>query len=173
MSIPKEPRQLMINLMYLVLTAMLALNVSAEIINAFFSLNKGIQDSNVIVSKSNGDMKTAIDKQAETNPAKYSTYKSQADRVIEISKEFESYITGVTTELVTAAGGLDPKHSDGRPVKYKDKDIPTHLFLTAGGGKGRGGEIEKKSDIFCSPPSAAHAARVSTLHAAWRNSMEI
>ena len=144
MSIPKEPRQLMINLMYLVLTAMLALNVSAEIINAFFSLNKGIQDSNVIVSKSNGDMKSAIDKQAETNPAKYSTYKSQADKVIEISKEFESYITGVTTELVTAAGGLDPKHSDGRPVKYKDKDIPTHLFLTAGGGKGRGGEIEKK-----------------------------
>ena len=46
MSIPKEPRQLMINLMYLVLTAMLALNVSAEIINAFFSLNKGIKDSN-------------------------------------------------------------------------------------------------------------------------------
>jgi gliding motility-associated protein GldM len=124
MSIPKEPRQLMINLMYLVLTAMLALNVSAEIINAFFSLNKGIQDSNVIVAKSNGDMK--------------------ADKVIEISKEFESYISGVTNELVTAAGGLDPKHSDGRPVKYKDKDIPTHLFLTAGGGKGRGAEIEKK-----------------------------
>ena len=36
MSIPKEPRQLMINIMYLVLTAMLALNVSAEIIIAFF-----------------------------------------------------------------------------------------------------------------------------------------
>ncbi len=144
MSIPKEPRQLMINLMYLVLTAMLALNVSAEIINAFFSLNKGIQDSNVIVSKSNGDMKTAIDKQAETNPAKYASYKNQADKVIEISKEFESYISGVTNELVTAAGGLDPKHGDGRPIKYKDKDIPTHLFLTAAGGKGRGGEIEKK-----------------------------
>ena len=144
MSIPKEPRQLMINLMYLVLTAMLALNVSAEIINAFFSLNKGIQDSNVIVSKSNGDMKKAIDEQAKTDPAKYTGYKNQADKVIEISKEFESYITGVTTELVTAAGGLDSKHTDGRPVKYKDKDIPTHLFLTAAGGKGRGAEIEKK-----------------------------
>ncbi len=144
MSIPKEPRQLMINLMYLVLTAMLALNVSAEIINAFFSLNKGIQDSNVIVSTSNENMQKAIDKQAETNPAKYAVYKNQSDEVIKISKEFESYISGVTNELVTAAGGLDPKHTDGRPVKYKDKDIPTHLFLTAGGGKGRGAEIEKK-----------------------------
>ena len=35
MALPKEPRQKMINLMYLVLTALLALNVSAEILNAF------------------------------------------------------------------------------------------------------------------------------------------
>ena len=41
MSIPKEPRQLMINLMYLVLTALLALNVSAEVMNAFFTLDQG------------------------------------------------------------------------------------------------------------------------------------
>ena len=66
MSIPKEPRQLMINLMYLVLTAMLALNVSAEIINAFFALNKGIKSSNEIVDKSNVSIKAAIDKQAAT-----------------------------------------------------------------------------------------------------------
>ena len=45
MSIPKEPRQLMINLMYLVLTALLALNVSAEVMNAFFSLDKGLKNS--------------------------------------------------------------------------------------------------------------------------------
>ena len=42
MSIPKEPRQLMINLMYLVLTALLALNVSAEIFNAFKLVDKGL-----------------------------------------------------------------------------------------------------------------------------------
>ena len=35
MSLPKEPRQKMINIMYLVLTALLALNVSSEILNAF------------------------------------------------------------------------------------------------------------------------------------------
>ena len=144
MSIPKEPRQLMINLMYLVLTAILALNVSAEIINAFFSLNKGIRDSNAIVASSNDSMKLAIDKQAETNPAKYSAYKNQADKVISIAKDFETYITGITNELVEAAGGLDPKHNDGRPVRYKDKDVTTRLFLSDAGGKGRGAEIEKK-----------------------------
>lgn len=143
MSIPKEPRQLMINLMYLVLTAMLALNVSAEIINAFFSLNKGIKDSNEIVTKSNTGMKEAIDKQAATNP-KYGEFKVKADEVIRITKDFESYISGVTNELVESAGGVDPKHDDGRPVRYKDKDVTTRLFLTEGGGKGRGAEIEKK-----------------------------
>lgn len=46
MSIPKEPRMLMITLMYLVLMALLALNISAEIMNAFYDLEKSMQTSN-------------------------------------------------------------------------------------------------------------------------------
>ena len=46
MSLPKEPRQKMINMMYLVLTALLALNVSAEILNAFKTVNNSISTSN-------------------------------------------------------------------------------------------------------------------------------
>ena len=46
MSIPKEPRQLMINIMYLVLTALLALNVSAEIFNAFEMVDEGLTTAN-------------------------------------------------------------------------------------------------------------------------------
>ena len=53
MSIPKEPRQIMINLMYLVLTAMLALNVSAEIFNAFKVVNAGLVKSNESLDKTN------------------------------------------------------------------------------------------------------------------------
>jgi gliding motility-associated protein GldM len=140
MSIPKEPRQLMINLMYLVLTAMLALNVSAEIINAFFSLNKGIKESNTIVSESNDNMKKAIDKQIETTPAKYGEYKEPAAKVVSIVKDFESYINDITSNLVKAAGGANPKYSDGRPVRYKDKDVTTNMFIT----QGKGAELEKK-----------------------------
>jgi gliding motility-associated protein GldM len=141
MSIPKEPRQLMINLMYLVLTAMLALNVSAEIINAFFALNKGMRNSNSIVENSNGLVKQAIDKQVKAYPTgPNQKYEGLAVKAQNISKEFEAYITGVTSELVTAAGGPDSKHDDGRPVRYKDKDVTTNMFLTAG----KGAEIEAK-----------------------------
>src|ERR1700731_4609201 len=53
MSLPKEPRQKMINMMYLVLTALLALNVSAEILNAFKTVNNSITTSNSVVSQKN------------------------------------------------------------------------------------------------------------------------
>jgi gliding motility-associated protein GldM len=145
MSIPKEPRQLMINLMYLVLTAMLALNVSAEIINAFFALNKGLKTSSGIVATSNENMMKGIDKVANAyrNPTNQA-YQGRAVEAQKISAEFEAYIKGVTDELIEAAGGVDKTHADGRPVRYKDKDVTTNLFLSEGQGKGRGAEIEKK-----------------------------
>ena len=40
MALPREPRQKMINLMYLVLTALLALNVSSEILNSYKTINQ-------------------------------------------------------------------------------------------------------------------------------------
>ncbi|MBL7817332.1 MAG: hypothetical protein JNL70_20160 [Saprospiraceae bacterium] len=141
MSIPKEPRQLMINLMYLVLTAMLALNVSAEIINAFYALNKGMKSSNEIVDKSNTMIKNAIDKQVEAyKNANNQAFQSKAVEAINISKEFANYVNSMVTELTTRAGGIDPHHTDGRPVRYKDKDVPTNFFIN----EKKGEELEKK-----------------------------
>ena len=52
MSLPKEPRQKMINIMYLVLTALLALNVSSEILNAFKTVNRSLENTNKTVNLS-------------------------------------------------------------------------------------------------------------------------
>jgi gliding motility-associated protein GldM len=136
MSIPKEPRQLMINLMYLVLTAMLALNVSAEIINAFFALEKGIQGSSKIVDKSNETVMKALDESVKANP-KYAEWKAKAVKAQEIAKAFETEVEGYRSELFTAAGGPHPEHPD-RPLKYKDKDVTTRMFVD----EGRGSKIE-------------------------------
>lgn len=127
--------------MYLVLTAMLALNVSAEIINAFYALNKGMNSSNEIVDKSNTMIKNAIDKQVEAyNNSLNQGFQAKAIEAMKISKEFQSYIGNITTELVTRAGGVDPHHTDGRPVRYKDKDVPTNFFIN----EKKGEELEKK-----------------------------
>ena len=62
MSLPKEPRQKMINMMYLVLTALLALNVSAEILNAFKTVNNSITTSNGVVTDKNNLTYNAFEK---------------------------------------------------------------------------------------------------------------
>jgi gliding motility-associated protein GldM len=131
----------MINLMYLVLTAMLALNVSAEIINAFYALNKGMKSSNDIVERSNTMIKAAIDKQVQAYPTGPNQgFQGKALEAMKISKEFETYIAGIVSDLTTRAGGVDPHHTDGRPVRYKDKDVTTNMFIN----EKKGEELEKK-----------------------------
>ena len=55
-ALPKEPRQKMINMMYLVLTAMLALNVAAEILNAFKTVNESLMTANATIDAKNQDI---------------------------------------------------------------------------------------------------------------------
>jgi DNA-binding NarL/FixJ family response regulator len=111
MSIPKEPRQLMINLMYLVLTALLALNVSAEVMNAFFTLEKSMKVSNEIVTESNTKVLAAI--KAEADAYKTDTTKQEvlakAQQAVAISDEFDTYMEGVYQKIFDEAGGEDPK----------------------------------------------------------------
>lgn len=138
MSIPKEPRQLMINLMYLVLTAMLALNVSAEIINAFFMLDKGIKKNNEIVADSNQKL---VESMAETAKTKVQ-YQPLVDRAAEvkgITEGFYTYIDEVRTVMVEESGGAYTQeeaeaqgHPElaGKPIGKKDKDTPQRIFVS-------------------------------------------
>ena len=60
MALPKEPRQKMINMMYLVLTALLALNVSAEIINAFKVVDDSLLESNSVLTSSTNNVYSTL-----------------------------------------------------------------------------------------------------------------
>jgi len=73
-----SPRQKMINMMYLVLTALLALNVSKEVLNSFFEVNKGITRSTVNFNAKNVDTYAAFDAAAEVNPVKAGPFREQA-----------------------------------------------------------------------------------------------
>ncbi len=140
MSIPKEPRQLMINLMYLVLTALLALNVSAEVMNAFFSLDKGLKNSRGIVDKNNEALKASIDATASAYPTpKNDDLKSKAAEAQRIANDFSSYIEGVRTQLFEKAKGPS-KNDPTIPKDIRNKDITTKMFVV----DGLGNEIEAK-----------------------------
>ena len=125
MSIPKEPRQLMVNLMYLVLTAMLALNVSAEVIQAFFRMDEGLQESAQLVNTSNVSLAAAIEKQADAY-SQYEPYREKMREVRSIADKFYAETADLKELLIAEAGGLNEK---GLPVHAKDKDVPTRLLL--------------------------------------------
>lgn len=135
-SIPKEPRQLMINMMYLVLTAMLALNVSAEILNAFMSLDRGLQESSEIVQLSNDQLTNAIQMQAEAY-SQFEPYWEKTRDVNSLVVELESYLEEIKNTLVEAAGGRD---EHGMPVKKKNKEIASRMMVE----EGRGDELRDR-----------------------------
>ena len=150
MSIPKEPRQLMINLMYLVLTALLALNVSAEVMNAFFSLDKGMKDSGVIVDRSNDAVMASIVKQTDAYKSEVNDkYLANAKKAKEIADGFTAYIDGIRDNLFAKAGGPNPKVA-GQPKDIRNKDLTTRMFIT----EGLGAEIQKKIEDTRSQLSA-------------------
>ena len=136
MSLPKEPRQLMINLMYIVLTAMLALNVSAEVLNAFLTMDKSIGESSRIVGDSNAQLFTAIEKQVEAY-SQFAPFKEKAVEAQNLTKAFYNYVAELKTELIESSGGLDEKKE---LVGKRKKEPTTHLFIN----QGKGEELENK-----------------------------
>lgn len=134
----------MINLMYLVLTALLALNVSAEVMNAFFTINKGITNSNNIVEKTNQTIMSNIERQVEAyNNEQNQTYLAQAKEVKQASDDFVKYIDELKAELFEKAGGPSDKDPD-KPKREKDKDITTRLLVGIETQKGKGYDLQDR-----------------------------
>lgn len=135
--------------MYLVLTAMLALNVSAEVINAFFKLDKGLQGTTKIVKEANGKVIESMVAATEKRPEDKFLV-DEARKAQEIVSEFADYVSGLRTKVYELAGGTfyaegeTPKVAPGavttdvtkfgKPVKYKDKEIPQRLFVDGNDG---------------------------------------
>ncbi len=133
MSIPKEPRQIMINLMYLVLTALLALNVSNEILNAFKVLAKGISDSNVSIDRKTTEVYEQI-KENEKLPGqgdKVRPFRLKADEVVLRCNEVMKYFDTWKERIVIQAGG---RTEDGSIKAEGDIDATTSLLVEKRGG---------------------------------------
>lgn len=178
MSIPKEPRQLMINIMYIVLTAMLALNVSAEIFNAFKVVNDGLVKSNEALDKSNEKLPEAIKTFAQKKP-EFAKYAERTGPAKAATDEFTAYIDGLIKQMVDETGGMVPdEHSNDpnnlRMKGYKDKDVTTRVLVN----EGKGDEIEKRlgtlkeklTGLFDPADKAANEGKIALeIDQAWKN----
>jgi gliding motility-associated protein GldM len=125
----------MINMMYLVLTALLALNVSSEILNAFKTVNSTLEKSNTTISNSTGAIMTSLEQKTHDPSTKERAdiWYPKAQQVQQIAANVSNYIQRLKDDILIKAGGspTDPNK------KYKDDnlDIPTRMMVDKGEGK--------------------------------------
>jgi len=164
MSIPKEPRQIMINLMYLVLTALLALNVSNEILNAFRTLSSSIDKSNVSIDQRNIDLYNQIkenEKQAG-QADKVRPYRERADAVVAEADKMVAYLEKWKKDVVLEAGGYsktDPKFPD----RMDNIDATTDLLVEKKGGNEIKDRISNLRTFLLGQVSANDASEIGPL----------
>mgnify|MGYP000704597851 CR=1 FL=1 len=140
MALPREPRQKMINIMYLVLTAILALNVSAEVINAFKVVDRSLITSTENIGIANNTLYKSLESKL-TDPQSAEKAKIWQPKALEaqkLSAEMNTYLEGLKAELKKEA---DLKMIDGKESYREDNlDAATRLFET----KGKGKELEAR-----------------------------
>ncbi|MGZ8538525.1 MAG: type IX secretion system motor protein PorM/GldM [Flavisolibacter sp.] len=143
MSLPKEPRQKMINMMYLVLTAMLAMNVSAEILNAFKTVNASINNANGVLTANNNNIYSSFaTKLADAKTAeKAKIWMPKAVQAQKMSNEVYQFIEQLKESLKKEAG-YDPKKDS---TSWTDNlDASTRLMDK----QGKGDELRKKLESY-------------------------
>ena len=100
-----SPRQKMINLMYIVLTAMLALNVLSDVLDGFTQVHEGLNRSNANYDERNSAVYRQLAALAEKNPDKAAAWLDKASDVRRRTSEIYSYIDTLKYEIVRKADG--------------------------------------------------------------------
>jgi gliding motility-associated protein GldM len=133
-----SPRQKMIGMMYLVLTAMLALNVSKEAVEAFKKVDKGLTLSIANYTLKNNLIYSEFDRAAAENPTKAGKYKTSAYQVKERADEAFNFIQGLKIEIIKKAE-KDPETPavKGNEViieevkRIDDTNVPSEILIGA------------------------------------------
>lgn len=152
-----SPRQKMINMMYLVLTAMLALNVSAEILKAFAMINQSLEDTNSSIGQKNTALYAAFEKKLADEPGKT---KAAYDKAMVVKRESEAllqFIGDIKARMIDMGGNKNGKEDAG---DYKTEqgvrtvtedgniDISSQLLVNPEGKSALGKELMDKINAY-------------------------
>ena len=131
---PVSPRQKMINLMYVVLMAMLALNISSEVLNGFSIVEESLNRTTANSSKENQVLYDGFAEQMKSNPTKVKEWFDKATAVKRMSDSLYNYAQQLKLEIVREADGKDANVLD---IKSKDNlEAASHVMLAPGTGQG-------------------------------------
>tara|TARA_R110002096_G_scaffold1939_2_gene9851 strand:+ start:19263 stop:20825 length:1563 start_codon:yes stop_codon:yes gene_type:complete len=94
-----SPRQRMINLMYLIFIAMLALNMSKEVLSAFGLMNEKLVESNEATEARNDSFVASLEVKANEQPAKFEPLKAKADQIDKLAHDFDAYLEDLKSKM--------------------------------------------------------------------------
>ncbi len=150
----ETPRQRMISMMYLVLTALLALNVSKEVIEAFVVVNESAELTNENFDRKLKNSYSIFEKMYALNQNEVRPFWEKAKEVKSLSIEMVNYIEDLRTELICKSEGIPEDSARIIPMwKLKKKDnysISNEIFIgnTTDGTKSKGIELRERIDEF-------------------------
>ncbi|MFL5763921.1 MAG: gliding motility protein GldM [Bacteroidia bacterium] len=149
-SSKETPRQKMIGMMYLVLTALLALNVSKDILDAFIVVNNGLEKTNVNFSDRNAELYSMFDLAKTVDPARVTHNWKEAQEAKKGSEELVAFIDKLQKQLIAKTDGVDASVADTiqmANIKSKDNyDAPTNILIgdSEDGSAGASGQLKAK-----------------------------
>ena len=103
MAAANSPRQRMINLMYLVFIAMMALNMGKEVLSAFGLMNEKLQTANERYQLTNEAAFAELERKEQEKPEDYKEALEKARQVRELSNEYYAYLNTLKEEVMSQA----------------------------------------------------------------------
>lgn len=141
---PISPRQKMINLMYVVLMALLAMNVSTEVLNGFSIVEEGLNRSTDNVFKENIRIYDDFEAQMKSNPQKTRTWYEKAKMVKKMSDELYYFAEQLKCAIVKEADG---EEGDVNNIENKENlEAAAQVMLSP--GKGKGPKLQKMIEDY-------------------------
>ena len=138
------PRQKMINLMYIVLTAMLALNVSSDVLDGFTQVHDGLNRTNSNVGLRNSAIYGQLGAFAEQNPDKGKAWLDKASDVRRATATLVAYVDSLKYEIVRRVDGKD---ADPDNIVNRD-DLEAAAVVMLSPGNPRGTILRQRIDAY-------------------------
>ncbi|NLX73882.1 MAG: gliding motility protein GldM, partial [Bacteroidales bacterium] len=133
---PETPRQRMIGMMYLMLTAMLALNVSGELLNAFLLVDRSILQAKESVEKKNTSLYEGFAQAYASNPNKVEANLVKSNEIKLKADELVAHIDSLKYLFVRTADGPEATPDpNGGYESVSNQDIAAQLMITENGGR--------------------------------------
>ncbi len=146
----ETPRQKMIGMMYLVLTAMLALQVSSTLLEKFQLLNNSISRSSGLTNEINEKTLGGIQKTVKDNGNRSDQVAivAQAKQVREIASLMNAEIEALKTEMVNAGGGYKNPNDPAEGVKNPNEEDKVAILMVGAAKNGKAYPFKKSLNDF-------------------------